>query len=108
MNDQTTEKSYFTMSAIKTANRAAGRHWFDAATLRFFDGRVGSTVYHGRFFISSEQFQGSRPCFATPRAWTIRACNDRGYIETVGEFQQYDSPQSAVAAVKRMEWVVLP
>lgn len=108
MASKSTEKSYFTMAAIKTANRDARHHFFTPETLRFFDGRVGSRVYAGRYFLTSEQFRGSQSNFDGVRMWTIRACNDRGHISTVGAFQKFASAQAAAAAVKLLKWEPMP
>ena len=54
--------SNLTMADIRYANRSKGFHFFDRATMRFFDSRVVSAPYHGTggcFFITSEQFHGS-------------------------------------------------
>lgn len=48
-------RNFTSLSEIEAANRAAGYHWFEASSMRFFRSRVGSTVYYGRYFISSEQ-----------------------------------------------------
>lgn len=40
---------------IRRAIDATGSHWFSAATMRFFRTRLSTTVYGGRFFITSEQ-----------------------------------------------------
>lgn len=47
------------MNQIRQANKAAGFHWFDAATMRFFQSRVSSRVYPladgSCLFVSSER-----------------------------------------------------
>ena len=47
-----------TISKIKAANKAAGHHFFDRATMRFFQSRIERGLYQGKggvFFITSEQ-----------------------------------------------------
>jgi len=39
---------------IKASNLLAGQHFFERATMRFFQSRVFSTVYGGKYFITSE------------------------------------------------------
>lgn len=89
-----------TIADVKRANAEAGGHFFDRSTLAFFDSQVGRTVHGGRYFVTSEQFHG--PDGSEPRRWTIREVLPTGDIETVGEFQQYESPAEAVAAIRRL------
>jgi hypothetical protein len=94
--------TFFSMAAVKAANRAAGHHWFEPATLRFFGSRVGGTLYGCRYFISSE-FTGFDRC---ARGYTIRQVNDDGTIDTVGGSTDglcaYQTRSQAVAAVQRL------
>jgi hypothetical protein len=77
-------------------------HWFSPDTLRFFRSRVaqggyvtpdGARVY----FVSSEQFD-----YNSPRLYTVRV-QDRqtGAIDTLGEFQQYGSRNTADRAAQK-------
>ena len=65
---------------IRAANRAAGQHWFDPDTLRFFASRVGETIYGGRYFLSSEKSGFDDPT----RVWSVREATPDARIETVG------------------------
>ena len=98
---------YRTMADVRSANAAAGHHWFDPATLRFFRSRVGRTLYAGRYFITSEQMSPSYDRSTDtwhyfPRRWSIRIANDDGSIDTVGEFDQYESYAQARAAIRKL------
>ena len=77
----------WTITAIKQANRDAGNHWFEPATLRFFRSRVLPTVYQGPggiYFVSSEQFND-----ASPRRYTVRTFDPTtGEVDTFGEFNE--------------------
>jgi hypothetical protein len=88
-----------TIDEIKAANEALGHHWFSPSTLRFFRSRVLSTVYGGRFFVTSEKRTGWREP-DQPRLYTIRKASDDGSIETVGEFQEYRTARQAKAAIR--------
>ena len=89
---------YQSISQIKAANSAAGLYFFSPDTMRFFRSRVASsTVYGGRYFITSEQFNAG-----SPRLYTIRRCNDNGSIDTVGEFQGYKTLKAAKLAAKEL------
>ena len=64
----------WTMDEIKSVNAAAGYHYFDASTMRFFRSRVGDTVYQGHggvYFVTSEQFVASDGT-RFPRKYTVR------------------------------------
>jgi hypothetical protein len=87
-----------TIDDVKRANRRAGGHWFSPDTLRFFRGRVGRTLYGGRFFVSSEQFDHD-----SPRLYTVREVRDGGKdIATVGEFQAYRTNGDAVKRIREL------
>ena len=96
MTTTTTDRR--TMADVKRANKALGHHFFEPAALRFFDGRVGATLYGGRYFVTSEQMHGSTG--SLPRAWTVRAAHDDGSIHTVGEFQAHATRDDAIAAAR--------
>lgn len=87
-----------TVDEIKARARHAESHFFDKGTMRFFDSRVGNTVYGGRFFITSEQFHHGDE--SLPRMWTIREASPNGNISTVGRFQQYETLHDAVKAAQ--------
>ena len=69
---QNSPKLYGSIAEIREANKAAGQHWFEKDTLRFFDGIVpeDQPIVHGRFFVSSEQFDSR-----SPRTHTLRYSN---------------------------------
>lgn len=87
-----------TLAEIKRANKAAGRFWFEPATLQFFRSIVHDDVYGGRLFISSEQFEASDGTKA-PRTWSIRVCHDDGEIHTLDK-RKYKSLNEAEQTVK--------
>lgn len=86
-----------TMDDVRAANKAIGNHWFDSATKRFFRSRIGSTLYGGKYFVSSEQFDDN-----SPRLYTIRIARDNGSISTVGSFQQYASRIDTIRAIENL------
>ena len=89
--------TYFTIQDIKNANRAAGHHFFSPDTMRFFGSRILRGVIGGKYFITSEQRE-----YDTPRRYTVRVCDDRGHIDTVGDFHSYDTPAQARAAARKI------
>lgn len=94
-------KVYTTVTQIKAANRAAGQHFFDPDTMRFFRSRMLRGVIGGRFFITSEQYVDSEGN-ADPRRYTVRVVDDAGHVDTVGEFQAYATPAAARAAARKL------
>lgn len=89
-----------TITAAKAANKAAGLHFFDKDSMRFFRSRIESKMIRGRYFITSEQFVGSDGT-ADPRRFTVRMVEDDGSVESVGNFQGYATLAEAKAAVPR-------
>jgi len=89
--------TFFTIRQIKEANKSAGMHWFEPATLRFFGSRIHKRVYYGKFFITSERcrWEGGD----NRRLYSIRQANEDGSIDTVGEFQAYATKAQAVSAM---------
>lgn len=99
---------FTSIGEIRQANRAIGHHWFDPAALRYFGCRVGSTVYGGRYFVTSEQDDGvtmsdgvHRAAWNGRRLYTVRMATERGEIETVGTFGGYTSGAAARRAAAR-------
>ncbi len=84
-----------TIEEIKQANANAGQHWFSPDTMRYFNSRVLAGVIGGRYFVTSERYDDG-----TPRLYTIRVANEDGTIDTVGDFQGYETADSA----KRAAW----
>lgn len=78
--------------------REANKNFFSYGAMQFFDSRIESAVLFGRYFITSEQFHDS--CEDGPRKYTIREAKDGGGINTVGEFQQFESAEEAYEYLK--------
>lgn len=89
---------YETLSQVRSANKAAGQHWFDPDTMRFFKSRIygvmgTNSLACNRYFISSE---------ANPegvRRFTVRMVNIFDGIETVGEFHSHRTQSQALRAL---------
>ena len=93
------KKQYTSINQIISEAERAGSHFFNEATLRFFNSRIQSKIYGGCYFITSERdtYRDSNPRF-----YTIRKYEGGLGIETVGEFCQYKTKTQAVSAVKKL------
>lgn len=60
------------MERIMEANRAVGHHFFEPATMRFFNSTLYPRVYGGRYFITGERFE-----LPDPERFTIRIALDK-------------------------------
>ncbi len=107
-NHPRTRTVYANIADIKRANKALGHYFFEPDTMRFFNSRVGSKVYGGRYFITSEQREpypyrdmsgNLQP--ATERRYTIREAMPDGSISTVGDFHSL-SKSEAKREAKRL------
>ena len=86
-----------TISDVKAANKAAGYYFFSRSTNRFFGSRVESSLYGGRFFITSEDnFDRSA------RFYTIREALPGGDIRTVSEFNGFRYIEDARDECRRL------
>ncbi len=95
-NDQNPKRFvYRTISDVKAANREVGEHWFERSTMRFFNTRIVSKLISGRYFVTAERMDDTRRF-----KYTVRSAEPDGSIDTVGEFQQYDSKEDAMIAVR--------
>lgn len=99
MSTTATQKPPFpidTIAEIERKNRRAGQHFFDSATLRFFNSRIQEFVVGHRFFVTTERHDwGGR------RLATVRMIRDDGSIADVGEFQQFATPGAALKALNK-------
>lgn len=97
-----TDTKLWTINEIKDHMRAAGSHWFDPDTMRFFKGRVLDEVYQGPggiYFVSSERHNDD------PRKYTVREfVADTSDIKTAGEFNVMTKAK-AIAQAKRLAQV---
>ena len=98
-------KVFSTASEIKAASKAAGSHFFDRSTMRFFRSRILPTVYHGPggcYFVTSEQYIGSQ--YTEPRKYTVRKFDvETADIDTVGPFNEMSRTEALRTARKLSE-----
>jgi len=78
---------------IIAEHEAAGFHFFEASSMHFFNSRISSYT-RGRFFVTSE-----RQDWEKPRLYTVRVLNERGGIDSIGNFQEYSTLSAAKKAL---------
>ena len=89
-----------TIDQFKARNVAAGQHFFDYEAIQFFNSFIYPDVIYNTLFVTSEQ----RPGSDEPRLFTIRrAVNGGERIETVGDFQQYETLEGAKLAAMTLQ-----
>ena len=83
--------------------RDCGNHFFNRDALRFFDSRICRDIYGGRYFVTSEKHTNAFLGVDEPRRYTVREFDYRDgtlTIDTVGDFQGFDSLASAQVAAR--------
>lgn len=102
MSEQYTYPTFVSVYDLRGAVVESGCHFFDRDTLRFFRSRIGSNIYGGRLFVTSEQAGDD-----SPRLYTIRMVRqylDRPMLDvtTVGGFQRFKSYSGAHSAARKL------
>jgi len=97
------KRHYQTMRDIRFHNEEAGGTFFGQFERRFFNSRTLRSVFgkHGSIFISSEQFD---PILAPeiPRKYTVRFIDQEGMIQSLSEFQQFETASAAKRYAKQI------
>ena len=83
-----------TIREVRALNKAQGYNFFSPDTLQFFNSVVTEDVFGGCVFVTSEK----NGCF--PRLYTVRAIRANGRIETLSDFQEYESLSDALRAAQ--------
>ncbi len=88
----------YTKHALKTAVAAAGSHFFDSSTMRFFESQLCEVIPgppERCYFVTSERGPDRQ------RRYSVRVFNGSS-IETIGGFQKYFTRTRAVAAARAL------
>lgn len=89
--NESTLPYFWRMYQLETYNDITGHYFFTPETMRSFKSRIQTVPpYGGRVFVTSEKFD-----WKTPRYYTVRCIRPCGGIDTIGEFQGFDTRQSA-------------
>lgn len=91
-----TKRTVFTIADLKALNAENGGCWFEPATMRFFKAKIVTGILTGGYFITSEQGPSG------VRAYSLRSFDEKGAIDTVGEFQAYGTKAQAMSAYREM------
>ncbi len=89
-------KTFVNITEIKQANKNLGEHFFDRASMRFFNSRVESKVLRGRYFVTSEIGPDEH------KLYSVRMADESGSIETIGEFNVFETIREAKAFIKNL------
>lgn len=94
-----------TMADIKQSNKDAGFHFFDKATLRFFDSIIHRRKPYagpgGVYFVTSERLHGVRE--SEPRMYTVRRFDiETADVHTAGAFNSIRHIEDARKAARRL------
>lgn len=80
----------------REVSRIGRSHFFDRATMRFFDSRVLADVYGCRYFVTSERFRSlDNPADDGERRYTVREITKDGRIVDVSAFQEFRTARAA-------------
>ena len=89
---------YDSMAAIKRANKRAGYYFFESATMGFFNSRIHTrNPIDGRYFVT-----GERPGREHPWKYSLRMVQPDGDVDTIGDFGQFGSKESAIRYAKKL------
>lgn len=77
-------------------NRQNGGCWFEPDTMSFFGTQIETEIIQGKYFVTSEQPPHG------PRKFTLRSFDQKGRVNTVGEFCAYDDKDEALNAIPEL------
>lgn len=85
-----------TMIEAKEIYKQNGGHFFNKDTMRFWGSKTETELYKNRCFVTSDDNFDR-----TKKLYTIRQFSeDYKHVETVGEFQAYETKSAAVEALQ--------
>ncbi len=87
---------------VKKANKEDGGSWFSPVNMRGFNTEICTDILHGRFFITSDNEDSSKPW---KKRYTIRIVNENGRVSTWwkhSKFQQFKSPFQAIEHLEKV------
>lgn len=90
-----------TIDEIKAANKQAGENWFSADSLSFWNSRIWTKVYGGRYFVTSD---GPDENGVVDRRYSVRVASDDGTVKTAEgtEFREFSTAQAAAEKAQEL------
>lgn len=85
-----------TISQLRALNEKNGGCWFTPDTMRFFKTKIETGIIDGQYFVTSD---ASGFGDSSPRKFTIRSFDAEGSVDTVEEFNKFDTLNDALAAL---------
>ena len=82
------------ISEVKAIVRSNGYHFFDKDTMKYCGTRIETSVFKNGCYVTSED-----NFYKTKRLYTVRRFNGKS-IDTIGDFQQYKTKESAREAAR--------
>lgn len=84
--------TFRSMDQIRQLNERQGEHFFDPASMKFFNSRVVSGVFAGGYFVTAERPDDP----GEADRFTIRqAVYPSGHVHTVGDFREFATLEQA-------------
>ncbi len=87
--------TFHSIAEIREANQAHGYYWFTHSAMHSFGTKIESSVYSGKYFITSEDNYNG-----TKRLYTIRQASSNGYVSTVEDFNKFHTLEDAREQVR--------
>lgn len=85
------------MNDVITMGKANGyNHWFSDGAMKHQSSVLESELHHGKYFLTSET---DGPNNLGERKYSIRQTDEDGFINTVGNFQEYETRAKAATAM---------
>ncbi len=95
-SSQGEEVMFKTMSDVRAKNKEIGHFFFDRETMKFWDSKVETGLFRGRYFITSERERTA----TAKRKFKVREVLKTGEIISVGiQYPDLDSAKEAVKAL---------
>jgi hypothetical protein len=89
--------TFKTIADVRAANKAIGHHFFSRETMRHWRSRIESSLYGGRYFVTSEQGGDDKP-----RIYKVREVRPDGSIATDAVGHDFGQLWNARETARRM------
>lgn len=83
------------MEEVREANERVGNSFFSEGSMRYFNSRIESELFFGKYFVTSES-----PSEGSQKSFTVRRVHKCGRIDNVGRFQKFECVEDAVKKIR--------